>query len=150
MATLLAVSPCFSVEVYMDHLTCFCWGLAPFAERFASRECAGTGGPTLSVMPMGSTRHLCRFTKTAMSSFSEIGPGIALPEMDLEPGRQGYMLCVEGSVTFTDPAGRAQHLQQHDAAELKGPLCLQPQAADKGAMLLLFEMQQTSDSRFFY
>ena len=42
-----------------------------------------------------------------------------------------------------------KQLQQHDAAELKGPMGLQPRASDTGALLLLFEMEQTSDSRSY-
>ena len=73
---------------------------------------------------------------------SELSPGASLPKMELQAGRQGYLLCVEGSVQLTDADGKVQRLQQHDAAELTGPLCLQPKA-EKAAMLLLFEMEQT-------
>lgn len=47
------------------------------------------------------------------------------------------MLCVESSVQLADVDSKVQRLQQHDAAGLTGPLCLQPKA-EKGAMLLRF------------
>ena len=43
--------------------------------------------------------------------------------------------------------GQSHDLQQHDGAELKGPLLLEPVAGAKGALLLLFEMELTTDTR---
>lgn len=74
---------------------------------------------------------------------AELEPGKAAPTMDLGRGRQGYLLCVEGSVEA--PEGAA--LERHDGAELKGPMALELTAGAEGALLLLFEMAKTSDAR---
>lgn len=67
------------------------------------------------------------------------------PELLLNPGRQGYLLCAEGSVQISDSLGEQHELRQHDAAELKGSLKLKPTPKSRTALLILFEMKDTSD-----
>ena len=67
------------------------------------------------------------------------------PELPLNPGRQGYLLCAEGSVQISDSLGEQHELRQHDAAELKGPLQLKPTPKSRTALLILFEMKETLD-----
>ncbi|CAJ1356949.1 unnamed protein product [Effrenium voratum] len=74
---------------------------------------------------------------------AELQPGKKLPALQLEPGRQAYMLCVEGSVQLE----KAVQLEAHDACEVKGPTSLEPTAGSKGGFLLLFEMGATMDGR---
>ncbi len=59
--------------------------------------------------------------------------------LKLHPGRQGYLLCAEGSVML-DALGEQHELRPHDAAELRGPLTLTPSVKGEAAFLLLFEM----------
>ena len=66
-------------------------------------------------------------------------------ELLLNLGRQGYLLCAEGSVQISDSLGEQHELRQHDAAELKGPLKLKPTPKSRTALLILFEMKETSD-----
>ena len=73
---------------------------------------------------------------------TELSPGKTSPLLSIAAGRQAYMLCVEGEVRC-----EKQSLQRHDAAEVKGPLELELSAGPLGALVLLFEMAETRDSR---
>ncbi|CAE7374867.1 unnamed protein product [Symbiodinium microadriaticum] len=73
---------------------------------------------------------------------TELSPGKTSPLLSIAAGRQAYMLCVEGELR----CGK-QSLQRHDAAEVKGPLELELSAGPLGALVLLFEMAETRDSR---
>lgn len=74
----------------------------------------------------------------------ELSPEATAPPLEIAAGRQGYVLCVEGEASF---GGADKAIRRHDAAELQGPLALEAKAGGEGAMLLLFEMKQTSDGR---
>ena len=65
----------------------------------------------------------------------------------IDPGRQAYLLCVEGHVSLTQGDGQAHLMHRHDGAELKGPLEVRPRAETDGALLLLLEMKITTDTR---
>ena len=65
--------------------------------------------------------------------------------LKLHPGRQGYLLCAEGSVMLADALGEQHELRPHDAAELRGPLTLKPSVKGEAAFLLLFEMRSDGD-----
>ncbi|CAE7807623.1 unnamed protein product [Symbiodinium sp. CCMP2456] len=73
---------------------------------------------------------------------TELSPGKTSPVLNIAAGRQAYMLCVEGEIRC-----EKQSLHRHDAAEVKGPLELELSAGPSGALVLLFEMAQTRDSR---
>lgn len=75
---------------------------------------------------------------------TELSPGASPGEFHLLPGRQAYLLCVEGMAAATGGAV----LRRHDAAELKGPMNVTWRAGGTGALLLLFEMALTADSRY--
>mmetsp|Transcript_8915 Transcript_8915/g.21151 ORF Transcript_8915/g.21151 Transcript_8915/m.21151 type:complete len:310 (+) Transcript_8915:27-956(+) len=77
---------------------------------------------------------------------SELTPGTAVPRY-LNAGRQGYLLCVEGEVHLNAGGSDNYVMQRHDAAELKGPLLLEATGGTDGALVLLFEMELTEDSR---
>ena len=80
---------------------------------------------------------------------SELNSKAPTPELFLNPGRQGYLLCAEGSVQVSDALGQQHQLHQQDAAELKGPLTLKLTSnGDSGdtALLILFEMQDADES----
>ena len=77
---------------------------------------------------------------------SELAPCTAAAPLRINAGRQGYLLCVEGDVHLND-GGSDYVMQRHDAAELKGPLLLEATAGTHGALLMLFEMELTQDSR---
>ena len=64
------------------------------------------------------------------------------PVLSIEGERQAYMLCIEGDITVG-----GTKLSAHDAAEVKGPLPLELEAGPDGALVLLFEMELTEDSR---
>ena len=51
---------------------------------------------------------------------SELTAGAISPRWTWKLVGKGYMLCVEGNVKLTDAAGREYHMEQRDAAELKG------------------------------
>lgn len=74
---------------------------------------------------------------------TELSPGVAAPPLEILPGRQAYLLCVEGALSSPDGAA----LRMHDAAEVKGPTMLELAAGREGAMALVFEMALTSDGR---
>jgi len=77
----------------------------------------------------------------------EVSPGRQVPPLDIARGRQGYMLCVEGALQAMLPEGGLD-LRRHDAAEIKGPMSVSLRAhQDEGAMVLLFEMAESSDAR---
>jgi len=73
---------------------------------------------------------------------SELSPGKVAPSLAVAAGRQAYMLCVEGEVNL---GGKA--MRQHDGCEVKGDVKLEPMAGNEGALLLVFEMAATSDTR---
>ena len=66
---------------------------------------------------------------------------VALP---LGPGRQAYLLCVEGAVAASDgnggDASGARRLVRHDAAEVRGEGELRLTSGEEGAHVLLMEM----------
>jgi len=74
---------------------------------------------------------------------TELSAGKTAPALELRQSRQAYMLCVEGEVQL----GGGKSLRQHDAAELKGPFSLEATGGTEGALLLVFEMASTRDSR---
>eukprot|EP00913_Durusdinium_trenchii_P033059 g30950.t1 len=78
---------------------------------------------------------------------SELQAGRTPEAMRIDQQRQGYLLCVEGSVQLVDSAGKVRQMHQHDAAELKGSVELTPTAGANGAFLLLFEMAKSHHSR---
>lgn len=54
----------------------------------------------------------------------EAGQESIIEPLRLSPGRQAYLLCVEGNVIIklqSDDEGSEEQLDQHDAAELFGP-----------------------------
>jgi redox-sensitive bicupin YhaK (pirin superfamily) len=65
----------------------------------------------------------------------------------LQGGRQGYLLCMEGSARMSLD-GQAQEVKRHDAARLRSPRAqaatLSVTAGDEGAHLLLVEMAATA------
>lgn len=67
---------------------------------------------------------------------TELGPGGRSPVLELGPDRQAYMLCVEGDAHMVDLA----QLRRHDAARLVGPVGLDLEAGEEGALVLVFEM----------
>jgi len=75
---------------------------------------------------------------------AELAPDATSPPLQIYSHRQAYMLCVEGDIVAG--LGSAQ-LRQHDAIELKGEWKLELQAGRKGALVLLFEMARTEQSR---
>jgi redox-sensitive bicupin YhaK (pirin superfamily) len=76
---------------------------------------------------------------------TEVFPGSTV-DFQLREGRQAYLLCVEGSATFTGTHG-SELLEQHDAAELFGPNVITVTPGDKAAHLLLVEMAYTGVGR---
>mmetsp|Transcript_52541 Transcript_52541/g.125498 ORF Transcript_52541/g.125498 Transcript_52541/m.125498 type:complete len:312 (+) Transcript_52541:82-1017(+) len=78
---------------------------------------------------------------------TELSPGANAPSLKIGEHRQAYMLCVEGDVV---KGLQKKQLRRHDAAELKGPLALDLEAGPDGALVLLFEMAMTDDSRGIY
>mmetsp|Transcript_30109 Transcript_30109/g.66286 ORF Transcript_30109/g.66286 Transcript_30109/m.66286 type:complete len:317 (-) Transcript_30109:176-1126(-) len=75
---------------------------------------------------------------------TELTPGTTSPPLEIRSDRQAYMLCVEGDIVR---GLRGKQLRQHDATELKGEWTLELQAGKEGALILLFEMARTADSR---
>ncbi len=62
-------------------------------------------------------------------------------DFGLGENRQGYLLCIEGSVTVTSKGGMTVDMVQHDACELYGKLDLSFNVTTKeGAHLLIYEM----------
>eukprot|EP00403_Amphidinium_massartii_P008980 CAMPEP_0178424692 /NCGR_PEP_ID=MMETSP0689_2-20121128/28341_1 /TAXON_ID=160604 /ORGANISM="Amphidinium massartii, Strain CS-259" /LENGTH=341 /DNA_ID=CAMNT_0020046337 /DNA_START=61 /DNA_END=1086 /DNA_ORIENTATION=+ len=78
----------------------------------------------------------CNMFVTELSANADAAPFV------VQAGRQAYMLCVEGEVSFGEST-----LRMHDAAELKGPLPLQVTSGSSGALVLIFEMAFTPDQR---
>lgn len=74
---------------------------------------------------------------------TELGPNVASPSLTIGSSRQAYLLCVEGAAKTNGE----QLLQHHDAAELQGPMSLELNAGGNGAMVLVFEMASTGDTR---
>jgi quercetin 2,3-dioxygenase len=73
----------------------------------------------------------------------ELTPGSKAPIFNLGESRQAYLLCVEGSAQLDATA-----MRQHDGAEIKGPLTFEASTGPRDqALLLLFEMAKTRDSR---
>jgi redox-sensitive bicupin YhaK (pirin superfamily) len=77
---------------------------------------------------------------------SEISPGQTV-DFNLQKGRQGYLLCVEGTVSTSIGDARIS-MQRHDAAELLGPglVRISPTEGHSGHMLLV-EMELTGGGR---
>mmetsp|Transcript_41421 Transcript_41421/g.77086 ORF Transcript_41421/g.77086 Transcript_41421/m.77086 type:complete len:306 (-) Transcript_41421:91-1008(-) len=134
-----------------------CW-VVPRRRGFAPNYGSMAGGPQAEAARRDQWAHVVSDaespTKAAVQIqqdcnvfMTELSPSKAAPSLFLDAGRQGYMLCVEGSATLTDGSGKVHNIEQHDGIELKGPLSCEPLAGAKGAMLLMFEMQETSDSR---
>jgi redox-sensitive bicupin YhaK (pirin superfamily) len=90
-----------------------------------------------------STRTPVKINQDCNVFVTELDSGRDASALSLETSRQAYLLCVEGSVTLGDK----KQLRQHDAAELKGPLSLEMTAGSEGALVLVFEMKQTNDTR---
>lgn len=67
--------------------------------------------------------------------------------MDLSAGRQGYLVCMEGSATVSLPGQPPADLGRHDAAEVYGGGVLTVEATGEGAHLLLVEMAHTGKGR---
>lgn len=73
----------------------------------------------------------------------------------LRPGRQGYLLCVEGGVRLdsVEGGGKEVALERHDAAELQGPVVLKLTGVGEGpggpiyGHVLLVEMAHTGPGR---
>ena len=63
-------------------------------------------------------------------------------EFEIKPGRQAYLLCVEGAVTTSggEPLQPSPQLLQHDAAEIRGEGTLRLTTGDDPAHVLLLEM----------
>lgn len=74
---------------------------------------------------------------------TELSASTPSPPLALAANRQAYMLCVEGEVTMSS----GNVLRQHDAAEYKGPGSIELAAGAEGALVLLFEMALSRDSR---
>lgn len=67
-------------------------------------------------------------------------------EFHLQPGRQAYLLCVDGAVIVSAKEGaQEKQLERHDAAELYGPATLLFKPQDD-AHLLMFEMKAARGS----
>jgi len=92
----------------------------------------------------GSAKTPVQISQDCNVFVAELSRGASPGTFELEPGRQAYVLCVEGEASLE---GDAAGLRRHDAAELKGPLSLRWTAGSTGAMLLLFEMAHTEDGR---
>jgi len=75
---------------------------------------------------------------------TELTPGATSPPLEIRSDRQAYMLCVEGDII---QGLKNKQLRQHDAVELKGEWQLELQAGKQGALILLFEMARTGDTR---
>lgn len=71
---------------------------------------------------------------------TELDTGAASPTLNIQSGRQAYVLAVEGAATL--PGG--VQLERHDAAKVWGELALECRAGDQGAMVLVFEMAADS------
>jgi len=70
----------------------------------------------------------------------------------LESNRQAYLLCIEGQAHFSEvdedkKNNNYDELNQYDAAEIKGPYTFKTEA-NTDSLLLIVEMQKTSDTRF--
>mmetsp|Transcript_23020 Transcript_23020/g.42393 ORF Transcript_23020/g.42393 Transcript_23020/m.42393 type:complete len:372 (+) Transcript_23020:52-1167(+) len=91
----------------------------------------------------GSTKTPIQINQDCNVFATELSPDTAAPVLELQPGRQAYMLCVEGEVFI----GADRPLRAHDAAELKGPLSLEAVAGKSGALVLLFEMALSPHQR---
>jgi len=65
----------------------------------------------------------------------------------VEDNRQVYFLCIEGDLKINYDEETTQ-LNQHDAAEIKGPLQLQIEPESLQSHFLFVEMAKTNDSRF--
>jgi len=76
---------------------------------------------------------------------TEVFPGSTV-DFTLKEGRQAYLLCVEGSATFTGAHGE-ENLDRHDAAEIFGPNTFTVTPGDVAAHLLMVEMAYTGVGR---
>ena len=77
-------------------------------------------------------------------------------QWELTQGRQAYLLALEGGVSLSSSSlgqsseecmGR-EELNQHDAAELRGPVRLEVKSKDALVHCLLVEMANDGSSRF--
>lgn len=77
---------------------------------------------------------------------AELDAGVSVP-FELKEGRQGYLLCMEGSAALAGSGGADTGLEMYDAAELTGPLSLMVSAGGSGAHVLLVEMEASGEGR---
>ena len=90
-----------------------------------------------------------QINQDASISVAELDPGVAL-DLDVPPGRQTYLLCVEGECVH-EGAGLGAgfdggRLARHDAAELGAGAKLRLVAGAEGAHLLAVEMKEQRGS----
>jgi len=71
--------------------------------------------------------------------------------LTLGPGRQAYLLCVEGTVAASDGSSSdgssGARLVRHDAAEVRGEGELRVTSGEDGAHVLLMEMAADGGGR---
>ena len=77
---------------------------------------------------------------------SELDPGKS-SSFCLQPGRQAYLLCAEGSIKVDGAEASPLALDRHDAAECRGDGELILTAGGAGSHLLLVEMAEGSGGR---
>ena len=79
---------------------------------------------------------------------TEVMPGNTV-ELKLEAGRQGYLLCVEGTADISGSDQLSHQLEQHDAAEVFGTytFTVTPSEGVTSVHMLLVEMQFTGPGR---
>ena len=59
---------------------------------------------------------------------------------DLQPGRQAYVLCIDGDVDALNQGGVSASMNKHDAAELFGPNTFTVTSTSESSHLLMVEM----------
>jgi len=94
----------------------------------------------------GSVATPIKINQDANIHVAEVSPGNTV-DFSLAAGRQGYLLCMEGTATVTGGHGE-ETLEAHDAAEVYGEniFHVTPKTADK-VHVLFIEMALTGDGR---
>lgn len=95
----------------------------------------------------GSSATPIKINQDANIHVAELSNGHSV-DFHLQPGRQAYLLCIEGSVKVTGQHGE-DSLDRHDAAEIYGENRFQvtPVSNDGSAHVLLVEMAYTGRGR---
>lgn len=120
--------------LHCAHIFFICFIHIPFRSHLVSDN-----ADTLTNTPI-------KINQDANIHVTEVFPGHSV-DFELKEGRQAYLLCIEGSATFTGLHGE-EHLEQHDAAELFGPnVITATPSGDSAAHMLLVEMKYAGIGR---